>query len=117
MHLLADHGWRLLPLYRFDPRSGQWEHRGRVQRPASLEDMLRSRPAPFARAPESALARQLAAAREILRHAPPAGAAEPTPLSPELERIRWFPLPGEAIRMPAGGGRDGGRPTDIRIAA
>jgi hypothetical protein len=39
------------------------------------------------------LARQLAAAREILRRAPQA--AEPAPaLSPAFERIRWFPLPG-----------------------
>jgi selenocysteine lyase/cysteine desulfurase len=94
VRLLADEGHRLLPLYRFDPASGQWEHRARQAPPASLEEMLRSRPAPLARAPESVLARQLAAARAILRDAPPPGAAEPTPLSPAFERIRWFPLPG-----------------------
>jgi selenocysteine lyase/cysteine desulfurase len=91
--LLAGEGHRLLPLYRFDPASGQWEHRARGAASPSLEDMLRSRPAPFARMPESVLARQLAAAREILRRAPQA--AEPAPaLSPAFERIRWFPLPG-----------------------
>jgi hypothetical protein len=92
--LLAEHGWKLLPAYRFDPASGQWEHRARRERPASLEDMLRARPAPLARAPESVLAGQLAAAREILRDAPPPRAGEPAPLSPAFERIRWFPLPG-----------------------
>jgi len=31
VHLLADHGAKLLPLYRFDPASGAWRHRdGRV---------------------------------------------------------------------------------------
>ena len=32
VHLLADHAWKLLPLYRFDPDSGLWHHRDR--RPA-----------------------------------------------------------------------------------
>ncbi len=27
VHLLADHAWKLLPLYRFDPDSGLWHHR------------------------------------------------------------------------------------------
>jgi len=61
--------------------------------------MLEATPARFAHAPESALAGQLDAARRIIRAAeadPPAVLAD-EPLSPELERIRWFPLPGEAL--------------------
>ena len=36
VHFLADHGWKLLPLYRFDPASGLWRHRElpRPRRPA-----------------------------------------------------------------------------------
>jgi hypothetical protein len=54
---------------------------------------------PFPRAPESVLASQLDAAREILRAAEadaPAGPLDGPPCSPEFERIRWFPLPSEA---------------------
>jgi hypothetical protein len=43
---------------------------------------------------------QLRAAREILRAAsahPPAGAVDDPPLGPGFERIRWFPLPAEAL--------------------
>lgn len=40
VHFLADHGWKLLPLYRFDPRSGIWQHAGRPPRPQlGLEDV------------------------------------------------------------------------------
>ena len=27
VHLLAEHAWKLLPLYRFDPADGLWRHR------------------------------------------------------------------------------------------
>ena len=33
VHLLADHAWKLLPLYRFDPASGLWHHRDRGPAP------------------------------------------------------------------------------------
>jgi selenocysteine lyase/cysteine desulfurase len=85
VELVADHGHRLLPLYRFEPASGLWQHRD-------------ARPAPTladATAPPRArrsLAWQLRQARRILARAP----AEPAPapaLSAEFERARWFPLP------------------------
>jgi hypothetical protein len=87
VHLLAADGWRLLPLYRFDPGSGRWDH---------AEG--RPRTAVVGSASERALARQLDDARRILRglaNAPRTAPPAP-PLSAEFERIRWFPLPGEA---------------------
>jgi selenocysteine lyase/cysteine desulfurase len=100
VHLVADEGWKLLPLYRFDPDSGMWEHRAAARQASpSLRAMLDAPPTPFARAPESVLAGQLAAARRIIAAAgaaPPAVVDEPS-LGPEFERIRWFPLPGEAL--------------------
>jgi hypothetical protein len=107
VHLLADEGWRLLPLYRFDPESGLWSHaNGRTA--ASLElrhlafEPTAPATAPRKRAPESVLPGQLEAARRLLGElgtAPPAHAAEP-PLTSEFERARWFVLPSEVVRRP-----------------
>jgi selenocysteine lyase/cysteine desulfurase len=90
VHLVAEQGWKLLPQYRFDTRSGMWRHH-------------RARPAPtlatagrFERAPESVLAGQLAQARALLDAAAPEPPLDPV-VSPAFERIRWFPLPGEAF--------------------
>ena len=41
VHLIADEGWKLLPLYRFDPDSGLWQHRGGRGRPAAEPARLR----------------------------------------------------------------------------
>ncbi|HXV32440.1 MAG TPA: aminotransferase class V-fold PLP-dependent enzyme [Gaiellaceae bacterium] len=93
---LAEHAWKLLPLYSFDPRSGLWRHRhAPPERPAtlSLGAGLAGRPAT---APESALAGYLAEAREIVARveARPPPPVPPTPfVSEEFERLRWFPLP------------------------
>jgi hypothetical protein len=62
--------------------------------------MLDAAPSRFARRPDSVLAGQLDAARRIIRAAgaqpPPALPSEPS-WSAEFERIRWFPMPGEAL--------------------
>jgi selenocysteine lyase/cysteine desulfurase len=101
VHLVADEGWKLLPQYRFDPASGLWEHRSRhAGAPAGLAAMLQTPPPPFTRAPESVLRGQLDAARRILAAAgaqAPLDALDDPPCTPELERIRWFPLPVEAL--------------------
>jgi selenocysteine lyase/cysteine desulfurase len=88
IHLLAHHGWKLLPLYRFDPITGLWHHRDRRPAP-TLHDLA---PHPTTGEPDDALVRHLDDARRIVR----AVEVEPRPdpsLSPEFERIRWFPLP------------------------
>ena len=41
VHLLASEGWKLLPLYRFDPDTGLWQHRGGARRPAAEPARLR----------------------------------------------------------------------------
>jgi selenocysteine lyase/cysteine desulfurase len=101
VHLVADAGWKLLPQYRFDPGSGVWEHRAaRADGAADLAAMLGGSAPRLVRAPESVLRGQLEAARRILRAAgahAPAGPLEARCSSAELERIRWFPLPGEAL--------------------
>jgi selenocysteine lyase/cysteine desulfurase len=101
VHLLADHGWKLLPLYRFDPVSGLWRHcaAGAEKRP-DLAAMLTTTSAAPPTAPESALAGQLDAARRIIAAVethPPSNPISSGVLGEQFERIRWFPLPGEAL--------------------
>jgi selenocysteine lyase/cysteine desulfurase/CRP-like cAMP-binding protein len=106
VHLLANDGWKLLPLYRFDPYTGLWHHEsGRRRPPLTLHDVSFASGTlefhgPRATEPESALARYLEEARRIVREVearPPDGPlADPT-VTPEFERVRWFPLPGEAL--------------------
>ena len=108
VHLVASGGWKLLPLYRFDPFSGQWHHRDGRSRPAvSLYDVryetgeLEFR-GETATAPETELAHQLEEARQIIewfeRSANDEEDIADIDLGPEFERLRWFPLPGEALR-------------------
>ena len=106
VHLLADEGWKLLPLYRFDPADGIWRHRSAPARPLiDLGDIAApdARDTAFARTtqPERPLLeRHLAEARLILREAgtkPADRHAPDPPLTPDFERARWFPLPGEAF--------------------
>ncbi|HYZ82344.1 MAG TPA: aminotransferase class V-fold PLP-dependent enzyme [Solirubrobacteraceae bacterium] len=67
VHLLADHGWRLLPLYRFDPWSGLWRHRAASRESRSgLDAAVRRPPRPLSTAPETALARQLQQAEALI---------------------------------------------------
>ena len=106
VHLIAREGWKLLALYRFDPESGLWQHRAAMpDPPVSLGDLtaaIDGTPTRFATAPESVLAGQLEAAREIIATVearPPAGPLLDPELSEEFEQIRWFPLPGEGLEQ------------------
>jgi selenocysteine lyase/cysteine desulfurase len=105
VHFLADEGWKLLPLYRFEPESGLWRHRGGEPQSLRLQDVsfasgrleVASRsttvdPGTFADHLEAA--RRLVAAVE---ETPTVAALDDPPLSAEFERERWFPLPAEAV--------------------
>jgi hypothetical protein len=101
VHLLADHAWKLLPLYRFDPASGLWRHRAwEPETGTSLRAWLHEPPVNPHSASDRALPGQLDAAAAIIRAVeahPPTGHLDDPVVSDEFERIRWFPLPGEAI--------------------
>jgi len=106
--LVAEHGWKLLPEYRFNAATGVWRHRsGTVEPPLRLSqlsydaatgDMLRP-PVDRVRAPESALAGYLTYARERFAAAPPWTDNErhTDTLSAAFENLRWFDLPAESL--------------------
>jgi hypothetical protein len=101
VHLVATFGARLLPEYRFDPRSGLWRHRGAIAPPpvlASLsyddEGRLRRPGNGYRRVADGMLTRYLRQSEVALAGRPPVKAdpAQAT-LPGELERLRWFELP------------------------
>jgi hypothetical protein len=80
VHLVATHGARLLPRYRFDPRSGLWRHHDEAAPPTSLhrisydaEGQLRHPGGGRRRVPDSALAEYLRHGQAILAADPGAG--------------------------------------------
>ena len=92
--MLADHGWKLLPLYRFDPVSGLWRHHaGAPETGPGLSDLLTALLSRPATASESVLAGQLDAAREIiaaLEARPPADRLASQVMGEEFERVGWY---------------------------
>jgi selenocysteine lyase/cysteine desulfurase len=102
VHLIAQHGWKLLPHYDFEPQSGVWIHRmGLAEPPMSLASLSYeggelSYELHRSTEPESVLDDYLKYASYIFDHATLDG-AEPPPLklSDDFEHLRWFPLPNE----------------------
>lgn len=98
--MIADHGWKLVPEYRFDMTSGRWRHRdGAVEPALRLSDLnydasgtLRY-PSHDDRAPESALATYLEQAHVLMESmsAPPEPPSELN-VSADFEHLRWFEL-------------------------
>ncbi len=98
VHMIADEGWRLLPMYRYDTDTALWRHRDGLPRPpASLLDVDftgQTGPSAPLTAPIEDLDAYLASARQILSE-PPRSDGDSPELGPEVERLRWFPNPAE----------------------
>ncbi|MFD8304547.1 aminotransferase class V-fold PLP-dependent enzyme [Streptomyces sp. NPDC059690] len=105
--LIATHGHRLLPDYRFDAHTGQWRHHNApAEPPLRLTDVRFGADglitAPAVRRPqlgEEALAGQLDRARETLAARPGPLDTGPTGLPADFERMRWFPLPPTCVEQ------------------
>jgi selenocysteine lyase/cysteine desulfurase len=100
VHLVADQGWRLLPLYTYEPDTALWRHRDGLPRPpTSLSDLDFSGGGlePPMTAPIGDLGEYLAEAKRILAEEPESGGAAPD-LGSVGERLRWFPNPAEIER-------------------
>ena len=108
--LVASHGWRLLPRYRFEPDSGLWQHAdGLGEPPLSLADIGYDTggmhyAAHRHREPESRLADHLDEARAILAEAPYGVDEAAVEVSADFEALRWFWMPAEVATTPGVGG-------------
>ncbi|HSH44429.1 MAG TPA: aminotransferase class V-fold PLP-dependent enzyme, partial [Longimicrobiales bacterium] len=106
---VANHGWKLLPYYEFDPLTGAWRHQDwAAHAPMSLEGVSYASgsmefEAHHTRATEAAIPGYFQAAGEILRQAEaevPDMPIRPLSLEDDFERMRWFPLAHDvAARM------------------
>ena len=108
VHFIAEHGWKLLPDYRFEPDTGLWVHREhRVENVKRLHNLsyrsgrleYRSR---HSSEPEWALPAYIDEARSLIERsvertiaAPP---LEEPAMSDDFQHLRWFPTPGEVQR-------------------
>ena len=105
--MVADHGWRLLPDYHFDPATGLWKHRaGPIEPPLRLAQVgyddsgVLTFPRHDDRASVSAYQDALAAARELFENAPDVDSGSPSvasALGDHFEHLRWFELPAECL--------------------
>ena len=107
VELIAAGGYRLLPDYRFDPRTGLWRHAaGPPRPPITLADVgygpdgEMTYPRRRGQADEETFPGYLAQARAILAARPAHLDHSSTGLPLEFEALRWFPLPPACLRNP-----------------
>ena len=103
VHLVATHGWKLLPWYRLNLESATWKHiDGRGSVPFSLRDVsyehgAMAYSAPMEIASDDVLAAYLDEARSLFDSVDPSTAPQQAPLeaTASFEDLRWFLLPDE----------------------
>ncbi|SNS23923.1 Selenocysteine lyase/Cysteine desulfurase [Actinoplanes regularis] len=102
--LIARYGARLLPDYRFDPRTARWTHVRHTPPPVRLADLrltadgtVSMPPAPTETVGEEALAGYLDEARAILTARPEPADGSRLELPAGFEKLRWFLLPDACL--------------------
>ena len=100
VELIAADGYRLLPDYRFDPRTGLWRHAsGPPRPPITLAELTfgpdgeMDYPRRRGQAGEETFPGYLRQARTILAARSAHLEEGSTGLPPDFEALRWFPLP------------------------
>jgi hypothetical protein len=106
IHFIADHGWKLMPHYRFEPQSGLWAHRSdpleAVMRLAdiSYKSGRMSFRSNRATEPEGVVSGYIDQAHAIVEKALAdlqGQRLEKLELTENFEQLRWFPLPAEIL--------------------
>ena len=100
--LIAEQGWTLLPLYRFDEATGLWHHRDGVPEPpmrlhdVRFDDQGRLVfPAHRHHERRSRIGDYLTEARTLMEQARAGIDCETPTFGADFEALRWFLLPGE----------------------
>jgi hypothetical protein len=113
--MVAADGHRLLPDYRFNPRTGLWRHAtgisptGITKPPLRLSELCYGSdgelayPTCRARAEEDVFPGYLRDARELFASRSAEVPDGPTGLTPGIEALRWFPLPPACLGLREGG--------------
>ncbi|GLE09586.1 hypothetical protein PINS_up021314 [Pythium insidiosum] len=109
IHFVAEHGWRFLPQYKFNHKSGAWKHTSRFTRfpnrkwlshftfseptstPRQVTDIQQHR------RENLEMAQQLL--RDTAKHAPAVAASVAQMLDDAYESLRWFVYPSEAAQV------------------
>lgn len=117
VHFIAEHGWKLLPFYTFEDRTGLWLHREFRGEPGlSLRRDVNFRDGRFRCRSRVSTAleddrtsyfdeanRIIAQALETYRQLE----IEPERFTPEFDKLRWFDLPHEVLQWIKSSGPDG----------
>ncbi|MDI1475569.1 aminotransferase class V-fold PLP-dependent enzyme [Polyangium sp. y55x31] len=107
IHMVANDGWKLLPMYRCDAETGLWTHLAGRPRPALRLNDLTYRGGELeyrsmrTSEPETALAGFLDEARAIFASAPveiPPDLLDELDIPEAFRHLRWFPTPLGALR-------------------
>jgi len=113
---VADHGWRLLPAYRLDPKTGEWRHKSRIRSFPGRQWLSHSpwrkklaggsaegsEPPGTATLPGDVLACQMADGLRLLEHCfdgPLESGAAIFEGGNDAEALRWFMLPSDAAAL------------------
>ena len=113
MELVATSGWRMLPFYEVDAKSGVWRFQGQSnQMASSLDDFQFTDYCQKSSLPTNikvSLDGIYSSAEQVLLNTADYNEVSPLILSDESERLRWFTLPQEVTHTnPAS--QDGGKP-------
>jgi hypothetical protein len=113
VELVATSGWRMLPFYQVDAKSGVWRFQGQSnQMASSLDDFQFTDYCQKSSLPTNikvSLDGIYSSAEQVLLNTADYNEVPPLILSDESERLRWFTLPQEVTHTnPAS--QDGGKP-------
>jgi selenocysteine lyase/cysteine desulfurase len=103
VNLIAEHGWRLLPDYRFEPATAVWRHRlGLPRPPLTLFDIDYSsgsliHPGERLADPDHSFSSYLEDAHRLFATSSSIGETVSEILDDDAEALRWFPLPSEVM--------------------
>ena len=103
VNLIAEHGWRLLPHYRFQPETAVWRHRLGLPRPPmtlfdiDYRDGSLTHPVARLQAPDDSFGSYLEEAHRLFATSAAIAKTVDEILEEDAEALRWFPMPNEVM--------------------